>query len=70
MTDTTITPQQAVLALINRGHTDEQVAVMLGEKLGATNPSAQAVRRWRSGRGSPARVYREALMRVYRDIFG
>lgn len=70
MTDSTITPQQAVLALNVRGHTDEQIAVMLGEKLGATNPSAQAVRRWRSGRGSPTRVYREALMRVYRDIFG
>ena len=70
MTDSTITPQQAVLALNGRGHTDEQIAVMLGEKLGATNPSAQAVRRWRAGRGAPARVYREALMRVYRDLFG
>lgn len=70
MTNDLITPQQAVLALIARGHTDEQVAVMVGDKLGATNPSAQAVRRWRSGRGSPARVYREALMRVYADIFG
>lgn len=62
--------QQLVLALSSRGLSDEQIAVRMGDTLGGANPSSQAVRRWRLGRGSPTRVFREALVRVHGDVCG
>jgi hypothetical protein len=59
--------QQMVLDLATRGFSDEQIAVRMGDTLGGANPSSQAVRRWRLGRGSPTRVFREALVRVHSE---
>ena len=56
--------------LAKQGHTDESIAVLLGQTLGVTNPSSQAVRRWRLGKGSPSRIFKEALSRVYAEVFG
>lgn len=62
-----MSPQEMVSAMATKGYTDEQIAVLLGNKLGVTNPSSQAVRRWRIGRGNPSRTMREALVKVYED---
>jgi hypothetical protein len=59
-----MTAREMVLALASAGHTDESIAVLLGQTLGVTNPSSQAVRRWRLGKGNPSRTFREALARV------
>lgn len=63
-------PREIVLALAKQGHTDESIAVLLGQTLGVTNPSSQAVRRWRLGKGAPSRIFKEALARVYGEVFG
>jgi hypothetical protein len=65
-----LSPQQMVLELAATGLSDEQIAVRMGESLGGANPSSQAVRRWRLGRGSPTRVFREALTRVHAAVCG
>lgn len=65
-----MSPQEMVSSMAARGYTDEQIAVLLGKKLGVTNPSSQAVRRWRLGRGSPSRTLKEALSMVYLDTSG
>lgn len=65
-----LSPQDMVLELNQRGFSDEQIAVRMGELLGGANPSSQAVRRWRLGRGSPTRVFREALTRVHASVCG
>jgi hypothetical protein len=64
------TPRDMVLALAEQGHTDESIAVLVGQTLGVTNPSSQAIRRWRLGKGTPSRTFKEALVKVYIDTFG
>lgn len=68
MLSSSVSPQQMVLDLASRGMSDEQIAVHMGQALGTSNPSAQAIRRWRMGRGSPSRTFRDALIRVYKEI--
>lgn len=70
MLNSPLSAQQMVLDLAGQGFSDEQIAVRIGETLGTSNPSAQAIRRWRMGRGAPSRTFRDALIRVHKATIG
>lgn len=50
------------------GISDETIAVGMGKFLGGTNPSAQSIQRWRTGKSRPSKVNGFALASFYKAI--
>lgn len=52
------------------GFSDEVIAVKMSDLLSGAHPSSTSVRRWRTGRQEPSRIYNNALVQLYRKIIG
>ena len=50
------------------GLSDEVIAVKMGALLSGVHPSTTSVRRWRTGRQEPSRIYNNALVCLYKQI--
>lgn len=64
--------QTAVLSLLSdlrqAGFSDEAIAIGMGKFLGGAHPSSTSIRRWRTGRQNPNRVYNTALIHLHNKL--